>query len=120
MGAESKTSGPNKALGSDFRQKVLNDLREEWFERRAPRLVRCAITGYGSTGPKAQLPGYDFILQAESGLMSITGEVDGGPTKYGVAIVDVCTGMLACNAILAALHARQHAASRAFGMRRVK
>ena len=79
---------------------------EEWFERRAPRLVRCAITGYGSTGPKAQLPGYDFILQAESGLMSITGEVDGGPTKYGVAIVDVCTGMLACNAILAALHAR--------------
>ena len=52
------------------------------------------------------LPGYDFVLQAESGLMSICGERDGGPTKYGVAIVDVCTGMLAGNAILAALNAR--------------
>ena len=79
---------------------------DAWFEQHAPRLVRCSITGYGSSGPKAALPGYDFILQAESGLMSICGEPDGGPTKYGVAIVDVCTGMLACNAILAALNAR--------------
>src|SRR5262245_7758451 len=79
---------------------------DAWFDAHAPRLVRCQITGYGSTGPKAQLPGYDFILQAESGLMSICGPADGGPTKYGVAIVDVCTGMLACNAILAALNAR--------------
>jgi len=80
---------------------------DAWFDKNAPRLVRCSITGYGATGPKSALPGYDFILQAESGLMSITGPEDGGPTKYGVAIVDVCTGMLACNAILAALHARQ-------------
>src|SRR5262249_30655648 len=80
---------------------------DAWFDAHAPRLVRCAITGYGSSGPKAPLPGYDFILQAESGLMSICGEPDGGPTKYGVAIVDACTGMLACNAILAALNARQ-------------
>jgi crotonobetainyl-CoA:carnitine CoA-transferase CaiB-like acyl-CoA transferase len=79
---------------------------DAWFAEHAPRLVRCQITGYGSDGPKAQLPGYDFILQAESGLMSICGPADGGPTKYGVAIVDVCTGMLACNAILAALNAR--------------
>ena len=79
---------------------------DAWFEQHAPRLVRCSITGYGSTGPKAALPGYDFILQAESGLMSICGEPDGGPTKYGVAIVDVCTGMLASNSILAALSAR--------------
>jgi len=79
---------------------------DAWFEARAPRLIRCQITGYGSSGPKAQLPGYDFILQAESGLMSICGPADGGPTKYGVAIVDVCTGMLASNAILAALNAR--------------
>jgi crotonobetainyl-CoA:carnitine CoA-transferase CaiB-like acyl-CoA transferase len=79
---------------------------DTWFDEHAPRLVRCQITGYGSTGPKAQLPGYDFILQAESGLMSICGPADGGPTKYGVAIVDVCTGMLACNSILAALNAR--------------
>jgi succinate--hydroxymethylglutarate CoA-transferase len=79
---------------------------DAWFETHAPRLVRCSITGYGSTGPKAALPGYDFVLQAESGLMSICGEPDGTPMKYGVAIVDVCTGMLACNAILAALNAR--------------
>jgi crotonobetainyl-CoA:carnitine CoA-transferase CaiB-like acyl-CoA transferase len=79
---------------------------DAWFAQHAPRLVRCSITGYGSTGPKAALPGYDFILQAESGLMSICGAPDGAPTKYGVAIVDVCTGMLASNAILAALNAR--------------
>ena len=78
-----------------------------WFAEEAPRLVRCGITGYGSSGPKAGQPGYDFILQAESGLMSICGEPDGEPTKYGVAIVDVCTGMLACSAILGALNARQ-------------
>jgi glutaryl-CoA transferase len=80
---------------------------DAWFDEHAPRLVRCSITGYGSSGPKAALPGYDFILQAESGLMSICGEPDGGPTKYGVAIVDVCTGMLSCSSILAALNARQ-------------
>jgi succinate--hydroxymethylglutarate CoA-transferase len=79
---------------------------DAWFDAQAPRVVRCSITGYGSTGPKAALPGYDFVLQAESGLMSICGEPDGTPTKYGVAIVDLCTGMLACNAILAALNAR--------------
>jgi crotonobetainyl-CoA:carnitine CoA-transferase CaiB-like acyl-CoA transferase len=79
---------------------------DDWFDAKAPAVVRCSITGYGTTGPKAALPGYDFVLQAESGLMSICGEPDGVPTKYGVAIVDVCTGMLACNAILAALNAR--------------
>ena len=79
---------------------------DAWFDIHAPGVVRCSITGYGSNGPKAALPGYDFILQAESGLMSICGEPDGMPTKYGVAIVDICTGMLACNAILAAINAR--------------
>jgi len=90
---------------------------DAWFEQSAPRLIRCSITGYGSSGPKAALPGYDFVLQAESGLMSICGEPDGQPTKYGVAIVDVCTGMLASNAILAALNARgQGAEGRAFAL----
>src|SRR5476649_2371813 len=79
---------------------------DAWFDEHAPRLVRCSITGYGSSGPKAAQPGYDFILQAESGLMSITGPQDGTPTKHGVALVDFCTGMLASNAILAALNAR--------------
>jgi formyl-CoA transferase len=77
-----------------------------WLERNAPRAIRCSITGYGSSGPDAALPGYDFILQAESGLMSICGEPGGTPTKYGVAIVDVVTGLYACNVILAALAAR--------------
>jgi crotonobetainyl-CoA:carnitine CoA-transferase CaiB-like acyl-CoA transferase len=81
-------------------------ISNEWLQKNASRTVRCSITGYGSTGPKAGLPGYDFILQAESGLMGITGEPEGTPMKYGVAIVDICTGMLACNTILAALNAR--------------
>jgi crotonobetainyl-CoA:carnitine CoA-transferase CaiB-like acyl-CoA transferase len=80
----------------------------DWLEAHAPRAVRCSITGYGLSGPKSSLPGYDFILQAESGLMSICGEADGSPMKYGVAIVDICTGMLASNAILAALNARHN------------
>lgn len=78
----------------------------DWLEANAPRLIRCSITGYGSSGPKSALPGYDFILQAESGLMSICGDPDGTPMKYGVAIVDIVTGMLACNTILAAVNAR--------------
>jgi crotonobetainyl-CoA:carnitine CoA-transferase CaiB-like acyl-CoA transferase len=78
----------------------------DWLEKNAPRVIRCSITGYGTDGPKGGLPGYDFILQAESGLMSICGEPDGDPMKYGVAIVDITTGLLACNTILAALNAR--------------
>ena len=78
----------------------------DWLEQNAPSLIRCSITGYGSSGPDKALPGYDFILQAESGLMSICGEPEGTPTKYGVAIVDVVTGLYACNSILAALAAR--------------
>jgi len=81
-------------------------ITNEWLEKNAPRAIRCSITGYGSSGPDAALPGYDFILQAESGLMSICGEADGTPTKYGVAIVDVVTGLYACNSILGALAAR--------------
>lgn len=77
-----------------------------WFEEHAPQAVRCSITGYGSEGPQAGLPGYDFILQAESGLMSISGPENGEPYKYGVAIVDLATGMMAANAIQAALLAR--------------
>ena len=77
-----------------------------WFKANAPKVVRCSITGYGTEGPLSQLPGYDFILQAESGLMSICGEENGVPSKYGVAIVDLATGMMAANAIQGALLAR--------------
>ena len=52
---------------------------EDWFEANAPKVVHCSITGYGDKGPKGGMPGYDFLLQAESGLMSITGEEGGGP-----------------------------------------
>ncbi|MGZ5384503.1 MAG: CaiB/BaiF CoA transferase family protein [Acidimicrobiia bacterium] len=82
-------------------------LDDEWFTQHAPRVVRCTISGYGSAGPKAGMPGYDFILQAESGLMSITGEPDGASMKLGVAIVDICTGLLATISVLSALTARQ-------------
>ncbi len=79
---------------------------EDWFEANAPKVVRCSITGYGDKGPKGGMPGYDFLLQAESGLMSITGGEGGGPQKLGVAIVDVCTGQYATMCILAALQSR--------------
>ncbi len=73
------------------------------------RLVHLAISGYGTTGPDANRPGYDFVIQAVAGLMSITGFPDaqgGGPTKVGVAISDVVTGILGCVAALAALEGR--------------
>jgi len=72
-----------------------------------PRLVICSISGFGRTGPLADAPGYDFALQALSGYMRITGPVDGPPSKVGVAIVDVVTGLHAAVAVLACLHARQ-------------
>lgn len=68
-----------------------------------PRLVYCSITGYGQDGPDAHLPGYDFIIQAQGGIMSLTGEVDGEPMKVGVAIADIVAGLYAANSILAAL-----------------
>lgn len=72
-----------------------------------PRLVHCSITGFGRTGPMRALPGYDFAIQALSGLMSITGPVEGPPCKVGVAVTDVLTGLYAAVAVLACLHARQ-------------
>lgn len=71
-----------------------------------PQLIYCSITGFGHTGPYAHRPGYDFIIQAMSGLMSITGEADGQPQKHGMAITDLFTGIYASTAILAALHQR--------------
>jgi len=71
-----------------------------------PRLIYCSISGYGRTGPRASEPGYDVVIQAESGLMSITGEPDGRPLKHGMAIADLVTGMSAAQAVLAALLAR--------------
>jgi crotonobetainyl-CoA:carnitine CoA-transferase CaiB-like acyl-CoA transferase len=72
-----------------------------------PHLIYCSISGYGRTGPYAERPGYDFILQAEGGIMGITGPVEGPPYRVGVSIVDLTTGMFASTAILAALHWRE-------------
>ena len=71
-----------------------------------PRLIYCSISGYGRTGPFAGRPGYDAILQAEGGMMSITGPVEGPPYRVGIPIVDITTGMFSTTAILAALRAR--------------
>jgi crotonobetainyl-CoA:carnitine CoA-transferase CaiB-like acyl-CoA transferase len=72
-----------------------------------PRLVYCSITGFGQSGPYAERAGYDFMIQAMGGMMSITGEADGLPMKTGVAIADILTGLYAANAIQAALMHQQ-------------
>jgi crotonobetainyl-CoA:carnitine CoA-transferase CaiB-like acyl-CoA transferase len=68
-----------------------------------PRIVYCSISGYGRTGPAAARLGYDYVIQAEGGLMAITGETDGPPVRVGVAVADLFTGMASAQACLAAL-----------------
>ena len=72
-----------------------------------PKIIYASVTGYGQSGPYRDQPGFDFILQAQGGLMSIIGEEEGPPMKVGVAIVDITAGLFACSAILAALHYRE-------------
>ena len=71
-----------------------------------PAIVYCSISGYGRASPIADRPGYDYVIQAEGGLMAVTGPADGEPMKVGVAVADLSTGMAAAQAILAALIAR--------------
>jgi crotonobetainyl-CoA:carnitine CoA-transferase CaiB-like acyl-CoA transferase len=68
-----------------------------------PRLIYCSVTGFGQTGPYKERPGYDFMIQGMGGMMSVTGEPDGGPQRAGVPIADIITGMYASIAICAAL-----------------
>jgi formyl-CoA transferase/CoA:oxalate CoA-transferase len=77
------------------------------LERRYPRLILCSISGYGADGPDRDRPGYDLILQGEGGIMSLTGERDGSPSKVGVAVADIGAGMFAALGVLAALVARE-------------
>ncbi|WP_212947827.1 CaiB/BaiF CoA transferase family protein [Siminovitchia terrae] len=72
-----------------------------------PGIIFCSITGFGETGPYKRLPGYDFIIQAMSGFMSITGDKNSGPQKTGIAITDVLTGLYSCIGIQAALLERE-------------
>ena len=79
----------------------------ENIRRLNPGVIYCSISGYGQTGPERNRPGYDFVMQAESGLMSITGQADGPPNRLGVAFTDVVAGMVAAQSVLAALYQRQ-------------
>jgi crotonobetainyl-CoA:carnitine CoA-transferase CaiB-like acyl-CoA transferase len=81
-------------------------LDPETLLAKHPRLIVCSISGYGRTGPLKDVPGYDLAVQAQSGLMGMTGPVNGPPSKVAVALVDVLTGLYASTAILAALNAR--------------
>ena len=76
---------------------------DDVLRARFPRLVLCHVTGFGSDGPLGGFPGYDAVVQAMTGLMSINGNPSEGPTRMGTPIVDIGTGLIACNAILAAL-----------------
>lgn len=86
-------TGTMKRFGLDY--ETLSEIN--------PAIVYCSITGFGETGPNKDMPGYDFIIQAMSGLMSITGDNSSGPQKLGVAIADVLTGLYGCIGIQAAL-----------------
>lgn len=82
-------------------------LGDDVLAERFPQLVHCRITGYGVDGPLGGAPGYDAILQALSGLMSINGEADGPEMRIGIPLVDIVTSLNAMNGILMALHVRQ-------------
>jgi crotonobetainyl-CoA:carnitine CoA-transferase CaiB-like acyl-CoA transferase len=79
----------------------------EQLSAQHPDLIYCSITGYDRTGPEAARPGYDLVIQGEAGLMALNGEADQPPLKFGVAVVDMVTGMYAAQAILAALYERE-------------
>ena len=81
-------------------------LDAETLTRRFPRLVYCSISGYGQTGPRRSEPGYDAVIQAEGGLMSLTGEPDGTPFRLGLPIADMVAGLYAAQGITAGLVAR--------------
>lgn len=78
-------------------------LSYEELKKHNPGLIYCAITGFGQTGPDSHRPGYDLIIQGESGVMDITGDPDGPPTKVGTSIADLLTGQYASQGVLAAL-----------------
>jgi crotonobetainyl-CoA:carnitine CoA-transferase CaiB-like acyl-CoA transferase len=96
-------------LVENFRPGTLTKLGLDYdaLAARYPRLVYCSISGFGHTGPRAPEAGYDAVMQAEGGLMSITGSADGPPFRLGVAIADIVTGMFAAQGVTAALFARE-------------
>lgn len=103
-----RLAGVSDVLVENFRTGVLDRMGLGYEEMHGlnPRLVYCSISGYGRTGPYAERPGYDVIIQAEGGMMAITGPAEGPPSRVGVPIVDITAGMFAATAVLAALRAR--------------
>src|SRR5438093_12257484 len=95
-------------LIENFRPGSLAELGFDYASASAlnPRLIYCSISGYGQTGPHAQLPGYDAVIQGEAGIMDMTGSADSAPTRVGVAITDYLAGLYAVQGILLALHDR--------------
>jgi formyl-CoA transferase len=104
-----RLTGISDVLVENYRTGALDEMGLGYpdLHRLYPKLIYCSISGYGRTGPFAERPGYDAILQAEGGMMSITGPVDGTPSRVGIPIIDITSGMFASTAILAALHARE-------------
>ncbi len=98
-------------LVENFKPGTMEDLGigYETLRRENARLIYCAISGFGASGPKREWAGYDAIMQGVTGLMSITGEADGPPVKVGVALIDEITALYAHGAILAALLHRERA-----------
>ena len=96
-------------LVENFRPGTLTKMGLDYasLARKYPRLVYCSISGFGHSGPRAKEPGYDAVMQAEGGLMSITGSPDGPPFRLGVAIADIVSGMFAAQGVTAALFARE-------------
>jgi crotonobetainyl-CoA:carnitine CoA-transferase CaiB-like acyl-CoA transferase len=96
-------------LVENFRPGTLTKLGLDYatVASKFPRLVYCSISGFGQTGPRRKEPGYDAVMQAEGGLMSITGAADGPPFRLGVAIADIVSGMFAAQGITAALFWRE-------------
>jgi crotonobetainyl-CoA:carnitine CoA-transferase CaiB-like acyl-CoA transferase len=96
-------------LVENFRPGTLTKLGLDYetLSKTFPRLIYCSISGFGHTGPRSSQPGYDAIMQAEGGLMSITGTADGPPVRLGVAIVDIISGMFAAYGVAMALLARE-------------
>ena len=93
----------------NFRPGTLGKLKLDYasLAHQYPRLVYCSISGFGQTGPRSHEPGYDAVIQAEGGLMSITGAADGPPYRLGVAIADIVSGMFAAHGVTLALYARE-------------
>src|SRR4029077_9829054 len=96
-------------LVENFRPGTLDKIGLDYASLAAahPKLIMCSISGFGQTGPRRPEPGYDAVIQAEGGLMSITGPTDGPPIRLGVAIGDIVTGMFAAQGVLLALLARE-------------